>query len=233
MSRQTERTEAHCPQCGAEFVISAAARKRKVQCPKCRAVVQLEPPAQQPRIVSPTQEEFAELTARVARQEALIEKLLRRVMPAEEVPALPPSPDAMLSPGATLRWLRRDETTTAPGRVDEEQEAVLLHNLRVMGQRDVVLQSAITDESAWQLGERLSVVFRRAGWNVQGPEPTHERTTDSGLVLAAGQCPLPKAATATYMALKAAGFPIGSRLDSAMRPDESVLIAGPVSRFAV
>src|SRR5205085_1363021 len=35
-----------------------------------------------------------------------------------------------------------------------------------------------------------------------------------------------EAATATHMASKAAGFPIASRLDAALRPDESVLITG-------
>ena len=231
MNRPPERTEAHCPHCGAGFILSAAARKRKVQCPTCRAIVRLEAPPLAANLISPTQAEFAELTARVARQEALIEKLLQKVMPGEEVPLVPPASDAMLLPGASLRWLRRE--TDQLGRVDEEQEAVLLHNLRVMGEREVVVRSTAADECAWHLGERLSAVFRQAGWNVLGPEPTPASFSDSGLVLAAGQCPLPKAATATYMALKAAGFPIGSRLDAAMRPDESVLITGPLARIAV
>jgi DNA-directed RNA polymerase subunit RPC12/RpoP len=229
----SERTEAHCPECAAEFILSAAARKRKVQCPKCRAIVRLESPAAALDIISPSAAEFAELTARVARQEALIEKLLRKVMPGEELqlPPIAPAPQTLLLPGASLRWLHRD--TEQVTRVDEEQEAVLLHNLRVMGQREVVMQAAAADESAWQLGERLSAVFRQAGWNVMGPEPTGDSFSDSGLVLAAGQCPLPKAATATYMALKAAGFPIASRLDAAMRPNESVLITAPLARIAV
>ncbi len=231
MNRPTERTEAQCPECGAEFILSATARKRKVQCPRCRAVVRVEAPPVASGIISPTQAEFAELTARVTRQEALIEKLLQKVMPGEEVPPVPSAADTMLLPGASLRWLRRDADQST--RVDDEQEAVLLHNLRVMGQREVVVQSTMADESAWHLGERLSAVFRQAGWNVLGPEPTRDSLTDSGLVLAAGQCPLPKAATATYMALKAAGFPIGSRLDAAMRPNESVLITGPLERIAV
>ena len=226
-----ERTKAHCPHCGAEFILSAAARKQKVQCPKCRAIVRIEAPTDASNIISPSAAEFAELTARVARQEALIEKLLRKVMPGEELPPIAPAPQTMLLPGATLRWLHRD--TEQATRVDEEQEAVLLHNLRVMGQREVVMQATAADESAWHLGERLSAVFRQAGWNVLGPEPTGDSLTDSGLVLAAGQCPLPMAATATYMALKAAGFPIGSRLDAAMRPNESVLITGPSERIAV
>ncbi len=227
MNRICERVEANCPRCGAALVIPPSIRKRKIQCPKCRDIIAIGAPlltAAESR--APTGEEFADLKARVAQHEALIEKLLARAAPPEEPAIAPPAGDSLLSPGTHLRWLRRDPDEAATAEVDAEQESVLLHNLRVMGQREVIVQSTIEDETAWNFGERLSALFRQAGWTVQGPDAAPESPRHRGLVLAAGNCPLPKSATATYMALKAAGFPIASRLDAALRPDESVLITG-------
>lgn len=222
MNLVPERIEAQCPRCGSAIILTAGSRRKKVQCPRCREVVPLavspsEPPA-------PAAVEFEELRARVERLEKVVELLLAQPVPAG-APTSPRLPgESLLSPGTSLRWLRRDAMASRT-EADAEQESVLLHNLRALGQREVVLRSAAEDETARQWTERLSTLFRQAGWVVQGPE-TAAGVRHKGLVIAAGQCPLPKAATATYMALKAAGFEIDSRLDSSLKPDESVLIAG-------
>ena len=57
-------------------------------------------------------------------------------------------------------------------------------------------------------------------------DPNRKRPRARGLVLAAGQIPMPKAATAIYMAFKAAGFPIITRLDDNLGSQQSILIAG-------
>jgi hypothetical protein len=227
MNLPPERIEAHCPNCQAAFVTTPMGRRKKIQCPKCREVILLTQPPEPGAIRLPTVEEFEELKHRVARHEALIEKLLAREVRTAEAPiAGPPGGDSLLCPGTSLRWLRRAEDPAGSADVDAEQQAVLLHNLRAMGQREVVMRSTHEDAAAWRLGERLSELFREAGWNVEGPDQAPERAHDRGLVLAAGDCPLPKAASATYMALKASGFPITSRLDADLRPDQAVLIAG-------
>lgn len=95
-----------------------------------------------------------------------------------------------------------------------------------MGQREIAIKGVLNDPSGQRLAERLAKIFRDAGWDVYEYLPDSPPQRERGLIIAAGQCPLPRAGTATYMALKAAGFPIGTRLDGALGPRQSILIAG-------
>jgi hypothetical protein len=236
MNQLPERIEAHCPRCNAPFVLSAGARAKRIQCPKCRQTISLgrtEPGSE----TLPTAEEFAALKARIAEQDALIARLLtpNSLQPEKtvnlqvfEAPSPDPAPLAapacsLLRPGQNLRWLRRDPLAGAD---DPEPESILLHNLRALGGREILLQAGGEDPSSYVIAERLFTVFREAGWRVSTVEPITQPRPISGLVLSAGQCPLPEAATAAYMALQAAGYPITSRLDGSLGPTQSVLIAG-------
>ena len=227
MNRLPERVEAHCPRCNAAFVVSPSAQTKKIQCPNCRRIIALGVTPEPPLEADPTAERFMELEARLIRLEALIELLLaQKTPPAESSIIAPPAGDSLLCPGQSIRWLQRDAQTWAAADEDPEQLNVLLHNLRAMGQRAIVVQAGVDDEIGQRLAARLSAVLREAGWKVTGPDFTVERRPIHGLVVAAGECPLPKAATAAYMALQAAGFPIASRLDGRLGPAEWILIAG-------
>lgn len=225
MKELPERVEAHCPRCQAAFVLATGPRGKKIQCPKCRQTIAVGLTLPRPRKPLPDPPPRTEPAATV------IDALFTPTPRATELPVADPgeertSDELLLRPGAKLRWLRREEPTGPAAQADEEQQAVLLHNLRAMGRRDIDLGAALNDAPGQQMAERLSAIFRAAGWNVRQAPPTPPRLRGSGLVLAAGQCPLPQAATAVYMALKAAGFPITTRLDGTFGPEQSLLITG-------
>lgn len=229
MSQLPDRIEAHCPRCNAAFVLSTGPQGKKIQCPKCRKTVAvgltLPSPAVPPAPKALPDFKVVEDPAPAAGNELVAptppgETLSPAGIEADEAPR-----DSLLRPGHKLRWLRRDERAWIAAHLDEEQQEVLLHNLRAMGRRDIDLGTALDDQRGQRLAEFLSTIFREAGWNVRETPPSPPQTRASGLVLAAGQCPLPQTATAVYMALKAAGFSISTRLDSAFGPEQSLLIA--------
>lgn len=231
MSQLPDRIEAHCPRCNAQFVLSNGPRARKIQCPKCRKTVAVGlavPPEPLPR---PAMEAFPPLAVVPDHPPIQIEQAVLPPLHIEESPAshriAEEAPtDSLLRPGHKLRWLQRDERAWIAAHEDSEQQAVLLHNLRAMGRREIDLAAAIDDATGQRLAAHLSAVFREAGWSVRQTPPGDPGARTGGLVLAAGQCPLPQAATAVYMALKAAGFAITTRLDGSFGPEQSLLIAG-------
>lgn len=138
----------------------------------------------------------------------------------------PPSGDSLLCAGGSLRWLRRDPATWSAANEDVEQQAVLAHNLRAIGQRQIAMEAVLHDPCGQRVIGRLTAIFREAGWSVSEAPPSAQAHRAPGLVIAAAQCPLPRAATATYMALQAAGFPMSACLDGALGPEEWILSAG-------
>ncbi len=232
MNQLSERVEAHCPRCNAAFVVAPSAQTKKIQCPNCRRIIALGVTLEPPPVLDPHSDRLAEFEARLARQEALIEQLLARQTPPAVPVVAQPIGDSLLCPGQSLRWLQRETQSWTAADDDPEQQSVLLHNLRAMGHRDIVVQAGLNDEPGQRLAARLAAVLREAGWKVSGPNSTTERRPVHGLVIAAGECPMPKAATAAYMALQAAAFPITSRLDSTLGPDGWILIAGSASSSA-
>ena len=226
MKRMPDRIEAQCPRCGAAFVIVSMSRRRKIQCPKCRQTVAVAQ-AEQPADAEPDEDPSEPVANRVTNFDAVPEPTpatsLVELFP--EPSAVPAPTDSLLCAGQQLRWLRRDPSSGCVENEDGEQREVLLHNLRAMGRRQIVIESVLDDKESRPLAEQLSATFREAGWSVFAAQPSARKQRATGLIIAAGQCPLPRAATATYMALKAAGFPITSRLDSALGPEQSVLIA--------
>jgi hypothetical protein len=185
----------------------------------------------------PSAQEVADLKVRLTRQAALIEQLRTPVVPDDEAPTAKsefaaPAGNSLLCPGQNLRWLRRDALTLGTVDEDAEQWAILLHNLRAMGRRDIAIESVLGNHSGQYLSQRLAATFREASWNVHASPTAPKPKRVHGLILAAGQCPLPLAATATYMALKAAGFHITPRLDSALGTAEAILIVGSAGESA-
>lgn len=227
MNRLPERVEAHCPRCNAAFVVSPSGHTKKIQCPNCRRIVALGVTPEPPPGADPTAERFADLETRLTHLEALLEQHLAQKIPTAEASIIaPPAGDSLLCPGQSIRWLQRDAQSWSASDDDPEQTNVLRHNLRAMGSREIVVQAGVDDEIGQRLAARLAAILREAGWKVTGPGATVERRPVHGLVVAAGECPLPKAATAAYMALQAAGFPIASRLDGTLGPTDWILIAG-------
>ena len=227
MNRLSDRIDAHCPRCNAAFVVSPSAQTKRIQCPNCRRIIALGVTPELPTAGDSIAERFAKLEARLTRQEARLEELLaRKTIPAEIPTSVPPSGDSLLSPGQNLRWIQRDSAAWSTDDYEAEQQKTLLHNLQAMGQRDVIVQAGLSDTIGQRLAARLASVLREAGWRVSGPNSSDAARPVHGLVITAGECPLPKAATAAYMALQAAGFPVTSRLESTLGPEGWILIVG-------
>jgi hypothetical protein len=224
MNRLSRRIEARCPKCSAPIVISAAVQGRKIQCPSCRQKVTVTVEK------APQQLEYRPVLETISQRELHLvedaEVITRDAANREPCESSTPSdhPSPLLKPGHRLRWFRRSGPAAADA--SDEQEAILLHNLRAMGRRDITVEPVRADESGQLVVDRWCALFRAADWTVCEARPKSRPERNHGLVLAAGQCPLPHAATATYMALKAAGFPIIPRLDSSLGPEQAILIAG-------
>lgn len=229
MNPLPDRIEAHCPRCNAAFVLSIPSSSKKVQCPKCRKTVAvglvLSPPA-----VLPMPELFPPLKLVTDYEPAPVDlppsvEAATEVLPPVDFETSRAPDDSLLRPGHKLRWLHRDERAWIGAHEDDEQQQVLLHNLLAMGRRAIDLAAFPDDLPGQRLAGHLSTIFRKAGWDVRETPSDLPVDRASGLVLAAGQCPLPRAATAVYMALKAAGFAVTTRLDGSFGPEESLLIA--------
>ena len=220
MNHLPDRIEAHCPRCSAPFVISASTRGKRIQCPHCRQTVSAAPS------VAPTAtSDVVGVSASVTKQAADGEESRRPEAPLAGAPIPPPLGDSVLLPGHRLRWLRRDATSFD----DQEQHTILLHNLRAMGRREIAIENVPLDRVSAPLTARLTAIFRDAGWRVNDVQPSSRPRRAHGLVLIAGQCPLPHAATATFMALKAAGFAITPKLDGTLGAEETILAISDVN----
>lgn len=222
--RRTPTTSpvASCPACGTEINVTGARARQKVQCPQCRQVIEVEKPSPPAKlsdlqeVVAPAkepdsiplvhQERIAILEARVADLERLLAKLVQK-------------PDTVNTP-RKVKWIAGDELPDySPAQAD-----ILGHNLRAVRSHAIRIQFPCGDITARTRAEWFSDIFARAQWQVRGPEDTQpERLTASGLALAT--ClPVSPEAAATYLAIRAAGFPLATIYDQDLRSSEERLI---------
>ncbi len=208
---------APCPACGAEINVPTSRPRQKLQCPQCRQIIVLEKPpiseAPSPaleQVVDPLppaqQERIAILEARVADLERFLANAIQPVI----------RPEAPRK----VRWIASGE---APNYTSEQAD-VLNHNLRAIRTHAIRIQFPFGDIEARTRAEWFTEIFARAQWRVRGPEDTRpEQLTASGLSLAT--ClPVSPEAAATYLAIRAAGFPLATIYDQDLLSSEERLI---------
>jgi hypothetical protein len=205
-----------CPACGAQIKAPKSAGRQRVRCPKCREAVVIEPPAEAPadapRIISPAVDEAAQQQGRIAILEARVATLEKAV--ADAVRAA-----ATASPAQQLRWV----ADNPPPDFSPEQAEVLRHNLSTVPAHRITIQFPAADGPARQHAEWFREVFADARWAVQGPESTP--ATAAGRDIAFASClPVSRDVAATYLALRAAGFPLVSAFDSGLGDNEERLV---------
>lgn len=228
--RRTTSTSpvAQCPICAAQITLTGSRARQKVQCPQCRQIIELtkpaagderpaleqappaggedEPAATERLVVRANDERLALLERRIAE----LEHSLAQLLPSNPAPA-----------GARkVKWIAGDELPDySPVQAD-----VLDHNLRTIRSHAIYIQFPVGDQTARTRAEWFSEIFARAQWRVRGPEDTQpERITASGLALAT--ClPVSPEAAATYLAIRAAGFPLATVYDQNLRSSEERLI---------
>lgn len=97
--------------------------------------------------------------------------------------------------------------------ISTAREGALFHNLSGLPRLQIAIRSTPGDPLARKRAEWFRTVFERAKWAVRGPEDTTAEEAGRGLFLGVGSLPVTPEAAATYLALKAAGFPATPILD--------------------
>ena len=181
-----------------------------MRCPKCRAAVVLEAigdetagcPATKPAEQN-AQERIQALEERVAKLEEALAAAIR----------------ASTGSATKLKWL----APTSVVEFSALQAEVLRHNLSTISAHRITIQTTIGDATSRQRAEWFKDVFQRASWSVCGPEEGPAGTSRSGLSLAT-TLPVPAQAAATFLALRAAGFPLETAFDPDLPGAEERLI---------
>lgn len=221
--RRTSSTSpiSSCSACGARINVAGSGVSQKVQCPQCRQIIELEKP------VAPQQESIPEPLAPAAETAALPEAqeeriaiLEARVSDLERILAdlvqVPAKVDALRK----VKWIAADASPD----YSTVQAEVLGHNLRTIRTHAIRIQFPCGDTVARTRAEWFTDIFARAQWRVRGPENTQrERLPASGLALATS-LPVSPEAAATYLAIRAAGFPLATIYDRDLRNSEERLI---------
>lgn len=211
---------ASCPACGAQINVTGSRARLKVQCPQCRQVIELEKPARP----KPEKDEDVRIEpageSAILREQERIALLEARVADLERTLAglvqAPPKPDLPRK----VKWIVGDDLPD----YSSAQADALGHNLRTVPSHAIRIQFPCGDSTARSRAEWFTRVFSSAHWRVLGPEDTEpERLTASGLTLAT--ClPVSPEAAATYLAIRAAGFPLTTIYDQDLRSSEERLI---------
>ncbi|MGV3532143.1 MAG: hypothetical protein ACO1QR_07210 [Chthoniobacteraceae bacterium] len=222
----TRSSVAQCPICATQITLAGSRARQKVQCPKCRQIIELEkaapeeaPAAAEPGRSTPTviiPAEPAILGANDDRVAALERRIVELERTLAQLVAAPPAPEA----GRKVKWIAGE---TLPD-YSPVQADVLGHNLRTIRSHAIRIQFPCGDQTARTRAEWFGDIFSRAEWRVRGPEDTQPgRITASGLALAT--ClPVSPEAAATYLAIRAAGFPLATVYDQNLRASEERLI---------
>ena len=222
--RKTEDLKRICPGCGSAIKLPASLHSRNVQCPKCRKVVALDAPGLSsekkmpvPSVARSDDDETAKLRSRVDALEARVAAIEAVVKNPD---ATTPAPAAHT---ARLQWVSVP-ASDEPG-ISTVQESALCHNLSGIPRLHIAIRSAPGDALARQRADWFKTVFDRAKWAVSGPENATE-TPGGGLFLGVSSLPVTPEAAATFLALRAAGFPATAILDP-------ILAATPDAGFAL
>ncbi len=200
---------AQCPECRAPIHAPASARRRRVQCPKCRAIVVLgkgatEGKAEESAVPQP--EEVALLKARIEVLERAMEGMQQALVEATR--------------GSKLRWIAAG---TQPG-FSELQAETLRDNLSVLPAHRITIEAPLGDSVARERAEWFKTIFTEARWSVSGPKDAPScHIKHVGVSLATG-LPVSAEAAATFLAVRAAGFEIGTIFDAELRGDEPRLV---------
>jgi hypothetical protein len=191
-----------------------------VQCPQCRQIVELEKPAAAKRAAGEPEAGTAADLERAPKDQERIEILEARVADLERLLAGLVKTPATEEIPPKVKWIIGDELPD----YSSAQADALGHNLRRVRSHTIRIQFPCGDTTARTRAEWFTDIFSRAQWRVRGPEDTQpDRLTASGLTLAT--ClPVSPEAAATYLAIRAAGFPLATLYDQDLRSSEERLI---------
>ncbi len=122
--------------------------------------------------------------------------------------------------GSKLRWIAASKQPS----FSELQAETLRDNLWALPAHRIIIEAPLGDSLAYARAEWFKAVFTEARWAVSGPQdaPT-AHTTRSGVSLATG-LPVSAGAAATFLAVRAAGFEIGTIYDAELCGDEPHLV---------
>jgi hypothetical protein len=195
-----------------------------VQCPKCREVVTIgesvEPqPAMPPPPAPPSAGANAPEGARNSeRDHNRIEALEARVAALEEMLKSLAESASRAEPEVTrpskLQWVAGGSDQSPE--FSSVQAKALVHNLSGIRGQEITICSAAGDAAAHKRAEWFKAIFERAKWSVHGPQEVAPTGDGQGLALAVSSLPVAREAAATYLALKAAGFPAIPVLDPSL-----------------
>lgn len=247
------RQEQRCPACGRKFTVDSATSKKKVRCPKCRAIVALTevaaPNAVQGEEAAPIAPPGEDWKAQCAILQARIEALVKQIelrksvappnWPAFDVTQPPPDSSALkraqLMPRA--QPAEKSETPSESG-IDSPTERGPLaaqagesrgssDNPRSPPPHEITLLLGVGDVAGRRIVETLKAVVARAGWRIRAViEKQLAPECRQGLTLATDPTLSREQLTATFRALRIAGFSVNLRLDPQLGPVESVLLIG-------
>jgi hypothetical protein len=214
------KTRFFCTICGTTLMAEEDSPFPLAKCARCRhasAPVPPAPPA--PRALPAPPQTTAVVSEDSLAQQRRIETLEARVAMLEKAVSEAVRAATQAVPASHFKWVADDP----PPEFSPERAEVLRHNLRTVPAHRITIQFPSTDVTARRHAEWFKEVFEDARWAIKGPE--HAPVIVAAPAISFASClPVSRDVAATYLALRAAGFPLVSSFDPELRDNEERIV---------